>query len=181
MSSKVIYMDTDQPNLVAALINYYVGAISIDLRALSAKVDTIQLGLPQISQGNWYCWYTYVDTRAGLDDESYRKVLFALSKVKHLINQLFESNSNSDEVWCLSSDPAIDTVINTPLEPSDMVIQEQLKERLRISAKVIDEVNQLYARNVILMSGWKGWLLRLLGIRLPCQKSNELSMLSEKN
>lgn len=184
MSSKVIYIDTDQPKLVAALINFHSGSISADFSpALSfPDIEMGELILPFSSQANWYCWYTYVDTRAGIDNVEYRTVLFALSKVKHLTRQLLEANSNSDQVWCVgSTDPAIEKVIDNPLEPIDLEVEDQLRERLRITAKVIEEVNLLYAQNIALMTGWKGFLLRLFGVRLPCKKSAELSALTERN
>lgn len=183
MSSKVIYIDTDQPKLVAALINFHSGSISADFSPALAFPD-IELGeliIPFNSQSNWYCWYTYVDTRAGIDNVEYRKVVYVLSKVKHLTRRLLEANSNSDEVWRVgSTDSAIEKFIESPLEPIDIEIEKQLQERLRITDKVIEEVNQLYAQNVALMTGWKGFLLRLFGVSLLCKKSAELTALTEQ-
>lgn len=184
MSSKVIYIDTDQPKLVAALINYYSGSVNVDFCPTSSfsEIEMSEFNLPFSSQANWYCWYTYVDTGAGIDDAEYHKVLLALSKLKHLTRQMLEANSNSDQVWSVgSADPAIEKVVNTPLEQIDLEIQEQLQEHLRITVKVIEEANQLYARNAALMTGWKGFLLRLFGVSLSCRKSAELTALTEKN
>lgn len=183
MSSKMIFIDTAQPNLVAALISYYTGYMNIDFSSASAfSADLMsELNLPFNSQANWYCWYTYIDTRADINDAEYRKVLLSLSKVKHLTRQLLEANSNSDQVWCVGdTDPAIELILNTPLEPIDLEIEEQLQERIRITDKVIEEVNQLYAQNLALMVSWKGFFLRLLGINLPCNKPEELAELTAK-
>jgi len=183
MSSKMIFIDTAQPNLVAALINYYTGSINADFSSASAfsEAQMSELNLPFNSQASWYCWYTYIDTRAGINDAEYRKMLFTLSKIKHLTRQLLEANSNSDQVWCVgNTDSALEKILNTPLEPIDLEIEEQLQECIRKTDKVIVEVNQLYAQNLALMAGWKGFFLRLFGINLPCNKPEELAELTAK-
>ena len=183
MSSKMIFIDTAQPNLVAALISHYTGYINIDFRSVSdfSSDEMNELGLPFNSQANWYCWYTYINTRADINDAEYCKMLFTLSKVKHLSSQLLEANSNSDQVWHFGSrEPDIEKIINTPLEPNDLDIEKHFQERISITAQVIEEANQLYAQNLALMTGWKGTLLRFFGINLRCNKSVELAAITAK-
>lgn len=94
MSHVIIHFKTTQPDTLKSALSALTGDHYIDFQPASESYKASLLFINHASPGNWYSWHTFITT-----PDDYRNIFHSVLGVKDICELIFESTSNSDQVW----------------------------------------------------------------------------------